>query len=498
MGLPTKSIKVNRGVRQFAVLPVTGATCQQKGGKCDRDEGSSNFVWRGRHGTKHIDKANRGTYGELFYLGRCSSLFCDSLSFLQPNLRPWLGALQSVCQTISSQPPKNIPLRTEKLHKHRHCQARTYIVIHHFGRTTDALFNPKARSPSSRSWRPTPWRRTSCSSPTSSTSLALCAGDAPKALALFSSLRAAGIRPDLKAYNAAIAAYCKSDLLRDAKRLLLHDVPADGVAPDAESYAPPDLSIFNIVLNAYGQLDLARDADRLFWSMRRAGVPPSVGTYNTMLRVYGDAGLFGEAVHLFGLMCSTAFALRRRQQRRRQPQRDDVQYNTMIAIHGKALEDDKARSLLDRAAKLFEKLRESGTEMDPVLYQTIVVAYERAGLVSQSKRPLRELRDPDQAIPKDTTMKQRRAGGGGRVAVRTTSMDGGRSGDTEEEKRSPPAPFVREAATSPHAHLLLPRPSWEHGGMAPIIPRPPVRARGSPWDLGWLTASPTAALRAAR
>uniref|UniRef100_A0A8R7PM75 Pentatricopeptide repeat-containing protein n=1 Tax=Triticum urartu TaxID=4572 RepID=A0A8R7PM75_TRIUA len=68
--------------------------------------------------------------------------------------------------------------------------------------------------------------------------LALRAGDAPKALALFSSLRAAGIRSDLKAYNAAIAAYCKPDLLRDAKRLLLLDVPTDGVAPDAESYAP--------------------------------------------------------------------------------------------------------------------------------------------------------------------------------------------------------------------------------------------------------------------
>uniref|UniRef100_A0A453FV49 Pentatricopeptide repeat-containing protein-mitochondrial domain-containing protein n=1 Tax=Aegilops tauschii subsp. strangulata TaxID=200361 RepID=A0A453FV49_AEGTS len=148
--------------------------------------------------------------------------------------------------------------------------------------------------------------------------LALRAGDAPKALALFSRLRAAGIRPDLKAYNAAIAAYCKSDLLRDAKRLLLHDVPADGVAPDAESYAP----------------------------MRRAGVPPSVVTYNTMLRVYGDAGLFGEAVHLFGLMCSTASDGGGGNNGAVRP--NVVTYNTMIAIHGKALEDDKAGSLVQQ------------------------------------------------------------------------------------------------------------------------------------------------------
>uniref|UniRef100_A0A0E0CBA2 Pentacotripeptide-repeat region of PRORP domain-containing protein n=1 Tax=Oryza meridionalis TaxID=40149 RepID=A0A0E0CBA2_9ORYZ len=97
--------------------------------------------------------------------------------------------------------------------------------------------------------------------------LALRGGDAPKALALFSRLRgAAGIKPDLKAYNAAIA----------TNRLLLHDMLSDGVAPDAESYSPilatlarrgrhlaavslfthmrvkPDLSVFNTVLNAYG------------------------------------------------------------------------------------------------------------------------------------------------------------------------------------------------------------------------------------------------------
>ncbi|XP_062179555.1 pentatricopeptide repeat-containing protein At5g39980, chloroplastic-like [Phragmites australis] len=109
--------------------------------------------------------------------------------------------------------------------------------------------------------------------------LALGSGDASKALALFSRLLGTGIKPDLKAYNIAVAAYCKSDLLREAKRLLLHDMPVDGVTPNAESYSPilvalarrgrhltsvslfshmhavsvkPDVMVFNIVLNAYG------------------------------------------------------------------------------------------------------------------------------------------------------------------------------------------------------------------------------------------------------
>uniref|UniRef100_M8C9V2 Pentacotripeptide-repeat region of PRORP domain-containing protein n=1 Tax=Aegilops tauschii TaxID=37682 RepID=M8C9V2_AEGTA len=303
--------------------------------------------------------------------------------------------------------------------------ARTYIVIHHFGRTTDALFNPKARSPSSRSWRPTPWRRTSCSSPTSSTSLALCAGDAPKALALFSSLRAAGIRPDLKAYNAAIAAYCKSDLLRDAKRLLLHDVPADGVAPDAESYAP--------VLAALARRGRQLAAVSLFSHMRAVArsspTSPSSTSCSTRTGSWTSrAPPTGSSGPCAGPVCRRASARAGGRQgqepgaantgQRHQAQRRHLLHRPVHLVEG--------REELDRAAKLFEKLRESGTEMDPVLYQTMVVAYERAGLVSQSKRPLRELRDPDQAIPKDTTMKQRRAGGGGRVAVRTTSMDGGR------------------------------------------------------------------------
>lgn len=150
-------------------------------------------------------------------------------------------------------------------------------------------------------------------------------------------------------------------------------------------------------------------------------------TYNTMLRVYGDAGLFGEAVHLFGLMCSSAS-----DGNGSSVKPNVVTYNTIISIHGKSLEDEKAGSLvrdmqangiqpnavtystilsiwvkagkLDRAAKLFEKLLESGTEIDPVLYQTMVVAYERAGLVSQAKRLLRELKDPAEGIPTETAI----------------------------------------------------------------------------------------------
>ncbi|XP_072975143.1 uncharacterized protein [Typha angustifolia] len=278
--------------------------------------------------------------------------------------------------------------------------------------------------------------------------LALRLNDPSKAVALFSRLRAAGITPDLKAFNAALAALSAAGLLDQARNLLLSDMPTAGVAPDAISYSTllsalvkrrrylaalslfshmrneahitPDLTVCNIVIHVYGQLGLAREADRLFWSMRRLGVEPGVVTYNTMLRVYGDAELFGEAVHLFRLM-----------QRKGVPQ-NVVTYNTMIAMYGKSLEHEKAGNLvqemqkrgvqpnaitystiisiwgkagkLDRAAKLFQKLREAGAEIDPVLYQTMIVVYERAGLVAHAKRLLHELKHPDN-IPKDTAIK---------------------------------------------------------------------------------------------
>ncbi|KAL6905545.1 hypothetical protein ACP4OV_003146 [Aristida adscensionis] len=56
----------------------------------------------------------------------------------------------------------------------------------------------------------------------------LRAGDALKAPA---SPVCASRGSGLKAYNAAVATHCKSDLLRGTKRPLLHDMPADGIAP---------------------------------------------------------------------------------------------------------------------------------------------------------------------------------------------------------------------------------------------------------------------------
>ncbi|WOL18655.1 hypothetical protein Cni_G27452 [Canna indica] len=278
-------------------------------------------------------------------------------------------------------------------------------------------------------------------------SLALRLGDHAKALALFSRLRAAGLNPDLKAFNAALHALCLAGLLREARSLLLTEMPASGVAPDVVSFSTvlaalvrrrrflqalslfsemrthrvhPDLTTCNIMLDAYGQLDMAKEADRLFWSMRRIGVEPGIVTYNTMLRVYGDAELFGEAIHLFRLM------------QRKENEQNVVTYNTMIKIYGKTLEHEKAGNLvqemqkkgiepnaitystiisiwgkagkLDRAAKLFQKLRSSGVEIDPVLYQTIIVVYERAGLVGHARRLLHDLKHPEN-IPKETAVK---------------------------------------------------------------------------------------------
>jgi pentatricopeptide repeat protein len=74
-----------------------------------------------------------------------------------------------------------------------------------------------------------------------------------------------------------------------------------------------------------------------------------------------------------------------------------ITYSTILSIWVKA-------GKLDRAVKLFEKLREAGTEIDPVLYQTMVVGYERAGLVSQAKRLLHDLQEPE-GIAKETAIR---------------------------------------------------------------------------------------------
>lgn len=277
--------------------------------------------------------------------------------------------------------------------------------------------------------------------------LAMKLSDPSKAISLFSRMCASGVKPDLRAFNSVISAYCSAGLMRDALRVLTDDMAAFGVVPDSVSYSTmlsafvkrgrflaalslfsqmqsskvqPDLTTFNIVIHAYGQLGLAREADQLFWSMPQLGVKPGIVTYNTMLRVYGDAELFGEAIQLFRLMQKKGI------------EQNVVTYNTMVAIYGKSLEHEKASSLvqemqtkgiqpnaitystiisiwgkagkLDRAVKLFQKLRESGVEIDPVLYQTMIVVYERANLVSHARRLLHDLKHPEN-ITKDTAIK---------------------------------------------------------------------------------------------
>ena len=52
---------------------------------------------------------------------------------------------------------------------------------------------------------------------------------------------------------------------------------------------------------------------------------------------------------------------------------------------------------------LFQKLRISRAEIDLVLHQTVIVAYETAGLVADAKRLLHELKCPD-SISRVTAM----------------------------------------------------------------------------------------------
>ncbi|CAA6670391.1 unnamed protein product [Spirodela intermedia] len=207
------------------------------------------------------------------------------------------------------------------------------------------------------------------------------------------------VRPDMVSYSTLLTAYVENRRYVEALSLFSHM---------RERRVPPDLTTCNIMIDVYGQLGMPREADRLFWSMRRLGVEPSVVSYNTLLRVYGEAELFGEAVHLFRLM------------QRKGAVQNVVTYNTMIAIYGRSLEHEKAGNLvqemqragvqpnsIDRAAALFQKLRTSGVEIDPVLYQTMIAVYERAGLVAHARRLLSDLNDPDDEgkIPRETAVK---------------------------------------------------------------------------------------------
>ncbi|XP_078443664.1 tetratricopeptide repeat (TPR)-like superfamily protein [Wolffia australiana] len=329
-------------------------------------------------------------------------------------------------------------------------------------------------------------------------------GDYSRAAALFARLRGAGIEPDAVACNSMLGVYAKAGLLQEARALLAEMgeaaddasfsillsayaekgrfVEALSLFAEMRSGRGLDLTACNIMIDVYGRAGMAREADRLFWSMRRMGVQPSVVSYNTMLRVYGDAELVGEAVHLFRLMQNKGV------------EQNAVTYNTMIAIYGRSLEHEKAGNLLRemqsrgiapnavtystiisiwaragklaRAAALFQKLQSSGAaaaEMDPVLYQTMIAAYEQAGLVAHARRLLGELNEG-------------RSGGGGGVSEETAVVILAGAGRVEEAARMfRRIPRVKDVAVF-RCMMELFAGSRRHRGVVEVLDR--MRAAG--------------------
>ncbi|KAK6913197.1 Pentatricopeptide repeat [Dillenia turbinata] len=121
--------------------------------------------------------------------------------------------------------------------------------------------------------------------------------------------------------------------------------------------------------------------------MCNLGITPDHVAFGTMINVFGNAKLFREVLQLIQEIRDSVVLS------------DTISSLTLLNIY---VENQRTRKL-DRAPMLFQKPRSSGAEIDQVLYQTMIVACEKASLVGHAKHLLHELKCLDN-IPRDTVI----------------------------------------------------------------------------------------------
>ncbi|XP_068662461.1 pentatricopeptide repeat-containing protein At1g71490 [Aristolochia californica] len=140
-------------------------------------------------------------------------------------------------------------------------------------------------------------------------------------------------------WNFLISAYVRHGICREAL-LTYKQMVKRGVKPDSFTYPS--------VLKACGDevdLDFGREVLR---SVSSSGLGWNVFVQNAVIGMYVKWGLLGEAQSLFESM----------------PERDVVSWNTIISGYA-------SKGQWDEAFKLFERMQESGAEMNSVTWNTI-------------------------------------------------------------------------------------------------------------------------------
>ncbi|GFP92215.1 pentatricopeptide repeat-containing protein at2g41720 [Phtheirospermum japonicum] len=177
-------------------------------------------------------------------------------------------------------------------------------------------------------------------------------GQVENCRAVFNTLVAEGLKPNIVSYNTLLGAYASLGLSGPASSIFNEMKKERGVRPDIVSYT--------CLLNAFGRSQQPEKAKGIFDMMRKDNCKPNLVTYNALIDAYGSNGLLAEAVEL----------LREMEQAGLEP--NVVSIGTLLAACGRCCEKVKIDSVL-KAAKL------RGIELNTIAYNSAIGSYMNVG-----------------------------------------------------------------------------------------------------------------------
>ncbi|XP_068656518.1 pentatricopeptide repeat-containing protein At3g49740 [Aristolochia californica] len=194
-----------------------------------------------------------------------------------------------------------------------------------------------------------------------------------------------GLDSNTQVGNALISAFSKQGKMKEAYQVfydmpsrnliswnsiisgyLLNGFPEIGLQIFSElqlSDIKPDTFSLTIMLSACGSISSLRHGKQIHAYILRSGLDTETSLENALITLYAKCGVLNLSSKVF----------------RRMNDRDAISWNSMVSAYGQ-------HGRGQEAIQCFEAMRESGVQLDPVTFTTVLSACSHAGLVNYARQ----------------------------------------------------------------------------------------------------------------